>query len=170
MAEINPDYIELDKAMSSRNLETSPIRLLEKIKEKGKIWNELSEKYGVNNPDPPWRASLESTCDNLANGDSPLNICRPVGEQEAGGAGKKVDAMERRWEEDQLVEERYADVPFPERQLLALAHMLIRRGLLTERELADHMKNVSARLNMEESAYENEKILNTEILSNQHYK
>lgn len=153
MTEINPDYIELDKEMSSRNLETSPIDLLEKIKSEGKVWGELSEEYGVDNPDPPWRINLESTCDNLAHGYmSPFNICRPVEEREELSTDK-VDAIERRWEEDQLVKELYADVPFPENQLLALAHTLIRRGIVSEDELATHMEAVSKRLNMTDGAY-----------------
>jgi len=60
---------------------------------------------------------------------------------------KKIDSNERRWEEDKLVDEHYADVPFPERQLLALAHSMIRRGLIDENELAKKMKNVDKRLN-----------------------
>jgi hypothetical protein len=163
MAEINPDYIELDKEMSSRELDTSPIDLLEKIKQEGRVWEELSEEYGVDNPDPPWRINLESTCDNLANGYmSPFNICKPVDEREEPGDGK-IDAVERRWEEDQLVNELYADVPFPERTLLALAHSMIRRGILSEEELAIQMKKVSDRLNMEDGAYEDEALSNTKL-------
>ena len=59
----------------------------------------------------------------------------------------KIDSNERRWEEDKLVEERYADVPFPERQLLALAHSMIRRGMIDESELAEKMKIIDKRLN-----------------------
>ena len=53
MVEINPDFIKLDEEMSSRELDTSPIDLLEKIKQEGRVWEELSEEYGVDNPDPP---------------------------------------------------------------------------------------------------------------------
>ena len=60
----------------------------------------------------------------------------------------KIDSNERRWEEDKLVDEHYADVPFPERQLLALAHTMIRRGLIDEKELAKKMKIVDHRLNV----------------------
>lgn len=156
MAEINPDFIKLDEEMSSRELDTSPIDLLEQIKREGRVWEELSEEYGVDNPDPPWRINLESTCDQLANGYwSPFNICRPVDEQEEPD-DKKIDAIERRWEEDQLVSELYSDVPFPERTLLALAHTMIRRGILSEEELAVQMKRVSDRLNMNDGAYDDE--------------
>ena len=59
-----------------------------------------------------------------------------------------IPVLERRWEEDELSEDLYADVPFPERQLLALAHSMIRRGLMNEDELAKHMAVVDKRLNM----------------------
>lgn len=164
MTEINPDFIKLDEEMRNRELDTSPIDLLEKIKSEGKPWEELSEEYGVDNPDPPWRIDLESTCDNLANGYwSPFNICRPVEEQEEL-SNEKVDAIERRWEEDQLVSELYSDVPFPERQLLALAHTMIRRGILSEEELAEQMQKVSKRLNMEDGVYQDEELLSPELV------
>ena len=150
MTEINPDYIKLDKDMSGRGLDTAPIALLEKIKREGRAWRDLSERYGVDNPDPPWRVNLESTCDHLAYGrQSPLNAC-------ATDEPQKIDAVERRWEEDQLADELYADVPFPERALLALAHTMIRRGILSEDELARQMKKVSDRLNMVDGAYRDE--------------
>lgn len=162
-AEINPDYVELDKEMSGRDLDGAPIALLEHIRRQGRVWKELSAEYGVDSPDPPWRVSLESTCDSLAHDHgSPLNICRPVSEHEQPH-DKKVDAIERRWEEDQLVDELYTDVPFPERQLLALAHTMIRRGILSEEELAAQMKKVSDRLNMVDGTYQEEQVSNTEI-------
>lgn len=150
MTDINPDYEELDRQMSSRELDSSPIDLLEKIKHEGRVWEELSEEYGVDNPDPPWRISLEATCDGLAGGYwEPFNICLPKDERKPVMADdKKIDSNERRWEEDKLVDEHYADVPFPERQLLALAHTMIRRGMITEEELAKHMEIVDKRLNM----------------------
>lgn len=149
MTEINPDKIKLDDEMSSRDLDPSPVDLLEKIKREGRSWDELSEEYGVDNPDPPWRITLESTCDMLANGYwSPFNVCKPDDERDPEEESKKLDAVERRWEEDQLVGQNYADVPFPERTLLALAHTLIRRGLIDEDELARHMEEVDRRLNM----------------------
>ena len=150
MTEINSDYVELDKQMSSKELDSSPIDLLEKIKQEGRVWDDLSEEYGVDNPDPPWRINLEATCDGLGGGYwTPFNICLPKDEREPVMADdKKIDSNERRWEEDKLVEEHYADVPFPEKQLLALAHTMIRRGMISEDELAKHMKVVDKRLNM----------------------
>ena len=149
MTDINPKYLDLDADMSSRDLDESPVSLLEKIKQEGRVWGDLCEQYGVKNPDPPWRVTLEATCDMLAE-----NACQA---SDAGAAAeapepekdaKALDGVERRWEEDHLVKEHYADVPFPESQLLALAHTLIRRGLMDENELARKMKEVDQRLNM----------------------
>jgi len=130
MTEINPEKLALDKEMESRNLDNSAINVLEKIKTEGRSWKDLSKKYGVENPDPPWKITLEATCDVL----SEVSCALP--------------GVERRWEEDQLTEDLYADVPFPERQLLALAHSMIRRGLIDEDALEKHMKEVGERLNM----------------------
>jgi hypothetical protein len=149
MAEINPEYLELDAEMSSRGLDQSPVPLLEKVKSEGRVWGDLCEQYGVSNPDPPWRVTLEATCDMLAdNYCQTLNICKPKEEPNPEEESKKLDALERRWEEDQLVGKNYSEVPFPESQLLALAHTLIRRGLMDEAELARKMEEVDRRLHM----------------------
>lgn len=148
MTDINPDKLKLDGEMESRNMDDSPIELLEKIKHEGRVWDDLSEEYGVDNPDPPWRITLEATCDMLADGYwTTFNICKPEEECNPEEESKNLDAVERRWEEDQLVSQHYTDVPFPESQLLALAHTLIRRGLLNEKDLASRMAEVDQRLN-----------------------
>lgn len=149
MTEINPDYIALDAEMSERELDPSPVSLLEKIKHDGRVWDDLCEQYGVDNPDPPWRITLEATCEILAE-----ESCRVANSDEEEAApstedsSKGLDPLERRWEEDQLVKQHYAEIPFPENQLLALAHTLIRRGLLSEDELARKMSEVDDRLHM----------------------
>ncbi|MGB5251660.1 MAG: hypothetical protein WBN68_02925 [Sedimenticolaceae bacterium] len=149
MTEINPKYLELDAEMSSRDLDQSPVSLLEKIKQEGRIWDDLCEEYGVDNPDPPWRITLEATCDMLADGYwQTFNICKPKEERNPEEESKKLDGVERRWEEDQLVKQHYSEVPFPESQLLALAHTLIRRGLMDEEDLAKKMAEVNQRLHM----------------------
>ena len=132
MTSINPEKIELDEVMSKRDLDNSPIAVLEEIKKegKGRAWQDLSKKWGVENPDPPWKVTLEATCDVL----SEVSCALP--------------GVERRWEEDDLVEELYKDVPYPERQLLALVHSMIRRGLIDEEDLKKHMKVVDKRLHM----------------------
>jgi hypothetical protein len=119
---------ESSAGRSPENLDTGPIGLLEKVRREGRVWGDLASEYGVTNPDPPWKVTLEATCDVLAE----VNCALP--------------ALERRWEEDALSEELYADVPFPERQLLALAHSMIRRGLVDEADLAKRMEQVQARL------------------------
>jgi hypothetical protein len=109
-------------------VDTTPITVLETIRRHGRVWGDLATQYGVTNPDPPWKVTLEATCDVLAEGSCAL------------------PALERRWEEDELSKELYADVPFPERQLLALAHSMIRRGLFDENELARRIEDVHRRL------------------------
>lgn len=120
------------------DLDASPISLLEKIRREGRVWGELCEQYGVDNPDPPWKVFLDGTCDALAEEACALPV------------------LERRWEEDELSESTYADVPFPERQLLALAHSLIRRGLFNEEELAQRMKLIERRLTRSDEYYKDE--------------
>ncbi len=113
----------------NREPEFSSVSLLEKVRRQGKVWGDLAKKYGVENPDPPWKINLDSTCEAL----SAEQCALPV--------------LERRNEEDELSESLYQDVPYPERQLLALAHSMIERGLIDEDELALRMKYVSKRLN-----------------------
>ncbi|SDX64599.1 hypothetical protein [Thiocapsa roseopersicina] len=117
-----------------------PIPVLEAIKEKGRVWEDLAVQYGVTNPEPPWQIDLEATCDMLA-GDS---CVKPYEEVVPGSC--TLPSLERRAEEDELAATLYEDVPFPERQLLALAHSLIARGLLDEEDLARRIEAVSERL------------------------
>jgi hypothetical protein len=124
-----------------RVIDTSPIPLLEEVQSKGRVWEDLAAQYGVTNPDPPWKITLEATCDLLA-GDSCVKFHEEI---EEGSCA--LPALERRAEEDDLSETIYEEVPFPERQLLALAHSMIRRGLLDEQELARRMEQVGQRLN-----------------------
>ena len=105
----------------------TPISLLEKVRSEGRVWDDLAKQYGVTNPDPPWKVELFSTCEALAERDC-------------------LAALDRRASEDDLSETIYKDVPQPERQLLALAHTMIRRGLVDEQELARRMKKVHERL------------------------
>lgn len=120
------------------DLDVAPIALLDRIRRTGRVWGDLCEQYGVDNPDPPWKTFLEGTCDALAEEACALPV------------------LERRWEEDELSETTYSDVPFPERQLLALAHSMIRRGLFNEQELEHRMKLVEQRLNRSDEYYRDE--------------
>jgi hypothetical protein len=105
----------------------SPIPLLEAIRNEDKTWEKLAPRYGVTNPDPPWKVSLYATCECLA-------------------AGAALPSLERRHAEDQLGETVYCGTPAPEQQLLALAHIMLSRGLLHEEDLARRIKVVRSRL------------------------
>ncbi|HEU5338572.1 MAG TPA: hypothetical protein VFU39_04710 [Sulfuricaulis sp.] len=109
-------------------VDQTPIALLETIRSHGRVWGDLAAQYGVTNPDPPWKVNLEATCDALS-----AEACA-------------LPLLERRSEEDVLSASLYSNVPFPERQLLALAHSMIKRGLVDEKELASRMKQVHDRL------------------------
>ncbi|MBU1224493.1 MAG: hypothetical protein KKA22_15170 [Gammaproteobacteria bacterium] len=121
-------------------IDVTPIPLLQDIQDHGRVWSDLAAQYGVTNPDPPWKITLEATCDLLA-GDSAV---KAYGDIVPGSCA--LPSLERRAEEDELSETLYEDVPFPERQLLALAHSMIKRGLVDEGELARRMEEVGQRL------------------------
>lgn len=122
-----------------RGTDPVPIDVLENVRRRGRAWKELAAQYGVTNPDPPWRITLDATCEMLA-----AESCAKTDQTEANSCVLPV--LERRAEEDDLSATLYADVPFPERQLLALAHSLIRRGVIDEQQLARRMQDVQARL------------------------
>lgn len=103
------------------------IALLESIRSEGKAWDVIAPRYGVTNPDPPWKTSLIAMCDCLA----------------ASGA---LPALDRRRAEDELAEAVYSEVPAPERALLALVHTMLSRGLVVEGALATRMRTVRSRL------------------------
>jgi hypothetical protein len=114
-------------AAGERQAELAPIPVLEAIRNKDETWEKLAPRYGVANPDPPWKVSLYATCECLA-------------------AGAALPALERRHAEDQLGESVYRGTPAPEQQLLALAHIMLSRGLLSEQDLASRMNAVRSRL------------------------
>ena len=114
-------------ASDAPGAEISPIPLLDAIQDEGRPWQELAPRYGVANPDPPWKVSLYAIFECLS----------------AGGA---LPSVERRHIEDRLGETIYGRTPDPERQLLALADTLLRRGILREEDLARRMDAVRGRL------------------------
>jgi hypothetical protein len=57
-----------------------------------------------------------------------------------------LPSLERRRDEDELSKIVYGDVPAPERQLLALVHTMLSRGLVDESALTRRMLVVRARL------------------------
>jgi hypothetical protein len=117
--------------MSERQGENvSDVRIptLDRMATRGQVWARVSEQYGVTNPVPPWKSSLDGMCDALdRNGDA-------------------LPLVERRREEDLLSQAVYSALPAPESQLVALAHSLVARGVIDEEALARRMASVRARL------------------------
>jgi hypothetical protein len=105
----------------------SSVPLLEAIRNDGKTWDELAPRYGVTNPEPPWKVTFEATCQCLA----------------VSGA---LPWLQRRRAEDRLGETLYSGTPAPEQQLLALAHTMLSLGLVREQDLASRMRTVRSRL------------------------
>jgi hypothetical protein len=53
---------------------------------------------------------------------------------------------ERRDEEDALSATLYSDLPYPENQLMSLAHSLLVRGVINEAELEERLSSIRTRL------------------------
>lgn len=109
---------------------STPPEPLAGIVERNQVWSRMAAKYGVENPVPPWKTSLDGLCDALDR-----TACDGV-----------PDFKQRRDEEDELSATVYAGVPYPENQLVALAHSLLARGVIGEDELAQRLAAVRARL------------------------
>jgi hypothetical protein len=106
---------------------------LQEIVARNQVWPVMAAKYGVENPVPPWKTSLDGLCDAL--------------DQSACDADVP-NFKERRDEEDALTATVYSDLPYPESQLMALAHSLLDRGVITEAELQQRLSAVRARLEL----------------------
>ena len=117
---------DIREETEGRYVDLRRVALLESIGNEDQTWAKLAPRWCVTAPEPPWKVCLDATCDCLS----------------AGGA---IDNLERRHAEDEL-ETVYSAIPNPERQLLTLAHIMLSRGLVTEEELARHIRNVRARL------------------------
>lgn len=104
---------------------------LRQIVERNQVWSVMAAKYGVENPVPPWKTSLDGLCDALDHAACDADV---------------PSFKERRDEEDELSATVYAEVPYPESQLVALAHSLLARGIITEDELQQRLSAVRARL------------------------
>jgi hypothetical protein len=118
---------------TGQDITTVTVRTLERIVERGQVWPRMAEKYGVVNPVPPWKSSLDGMCDGL--------------DKEAA----TLPLLSRREDEDRLSQEVYRTLPFPESQLVALAHSLIAREVIDEDALARRMEGVRARLEAREA-------------------
>lgn len=107
------------------------IAVLDEIVERDQVWHRMAAKYGVENPIPPWKTSLDGICDAL---------------DRAACADNLPDFKQRRDEEDELSATLYAELPYPESQLVALAHSLLARGVIDEAALQERLQSVRARL------------------------
>jgi hypothetical protein len=108
-------------------MDVGRIALLEAIRREEKEWDVIAPRYGVTNPDPPWKTSLIAMCEYLA-------------------VSGVLPTLERRGAEDELAKSVYREVSCPERELLALVHTMLKRGLVTEDDLASRMRAVRSRL------------------------
>jgi hypothetical protein len=104
---------------------------LRQIVERNQVWPVMAAKYGVENPVPPWKTSLDGLCDALDHAACEADV---------------PSFKERRDEEDDLSATVYSDLPYPENQLVSLAHSLLARGVITEGELQQRLSAVRARL------------------------
>jgi hypothetical protein len=114
-----------------RPIEQVKIAPLAKIVERQQVWGRMAEKYGVGNPVPPWKSSLDGICDAL--------------DRNACGA-EILSFIDRRNEEDTLSATLYSNLPYPENQLVSLAHSLVIRGIIDETQLQERLAIVRARL------------------------
>jgi len=121
----------MDSSKSPRAIEGSSIAPLAKIVERNQVWSRVAADYGVDNPVPPWKTSLDGICDALDQ-----SACGP----------SIPNFVDRRNEEDALSATIYSDLPYPENRLVALAHSLIVRGIIDEAELEERLAAVRARL------------------------
>ena len=104
---------------------------IEQIVDRDQVWPKMAAKYGVENPVPPWKTSLDGLCDALDHASFDSNA---------------PSFKERRDEEDALSATIYSELPYPENQLISLAHSLMARGIITESELQQRISAVRYRL------------------------
>ena len=107
------------------------VSVLREIVQRDHVWPRMTAKYGVSNPLPPWKTSLDALCDVL---------------DRSSCDAKVPDFKTRRDEEDLLTASKYSDLPYPENQLVALAHSLLTHGVIDEQELQLRLATVRQRL------------------------
>jgi hypothetical protein len=110
---------------------TERIEALQEIVERDQVWPRMAAKWGVENPVPPWKTSLDGMCDALDRAACDVDI---------------PSFKERRDEEDELTATVYSDLPYPENQLVSLAHSLVARGVIDEAELKERLASIRKRL------------------------
>jgi Nitrile hydratase beta subunit, N-terminal len=107
------------------------IETLQEIVERDEVWPRMAAKWGVENPVPPWKTSLDGLCDALDHASCDADV---------------PNFKERRDEEDMLSATVYSTLPYPENQLVSLAHSLVARGIIDEAELKQRLARVRDRL------------------------
>ena len=112
-------------------IEHLEIAALKDIVERDQVWPRMAAKWGVENPVPPWKTSLDGLCDALDQASCDADV---------------PDFKERRDEEDLLSATVYSDLPYPENQLVSLAHSLVARGIIDEAELKRRLASIRERL------------------------
>jgi hypothetical protein len=112
-------------------IEHVDIKTLNNIVERNQVWSRMAAKWGVENPVPPWKTSLDGLCDAL---------------DQASCDAKVPNFKERRDEEDTLSATVYASLSYPESQLVSLAHSLVARGIIDEAELKQRLASIRERL------------------------
>jgi hypothetical protein len=118
---------------SDHDIASIRVRTLEHIVEHEQIWERMAAQYGVTNAVPPWKSSLDAMCDALDK------------------EGAALPLLTRRDDEDRITREVYTSLPYPENQLIALAHSLVTRDVIDETELANRLDAVRARLDAGEA-------------------
>ena len=113
------------------SVEQTTIAPLATIVERNQVWSRMAAKYGVVNPVPPWKTSLDGICDAL---------------DQSGCGSEVLSFVDRRDEEDALSATVYSNLPYPENRLVALAHSLLVRGVIDEAELEERLAAVRTRL------------------------
>ena len=121
----------MNTSEESASIEQFTVAPLAHIADRRQVWSRMAAKYGVENPVPPWKSSLDGICDAL--------------DQSSRGT-EVLNFVDRRNEEDQLSSTVYADLPYPENQLVSLAHSLIARGVINETELEQRLASIRTRL------------------------
>jgi hypothetical protein len=107
------------------------IEALNNMVQRDQTWPRMAAKWGVENPVPPWKTSLDGLCDALDHASCDANV---------------PNFKERRDEEDQLSTTLYSRLPYPENQLVSLAHSLMARGVIDEAELTQRLASIRKRL------------------------
>jgi hypothetical protein len=107
------------------------IETLQEMVERDQTWPRMAAKWGVENPVPPWKTSLDGLCDALDQASCDADV---------------PNFKERRDEEDTLSATVYSRLPYPENQLVSLAHSLVARGIIDEEELKQRLARIRERL------------------------